>query len=90
VAWQVIFSNSNKDGFGGVPLEELHQFGESRARSTLLVDQIHGGAGRGRSVWPKKVDLDLVLMNLELVNVYQIGPTSHLHIGVYQAHCVVH
>jgi hypothetical protein len=38
----------------------------------------------------KKVDLDLVLVNLELVNVYQIGPTSHLHIGVYQAHCVVH
>jgi len=52
----------------------LYQFGESEARSTLLVDQIHGGVGGARSVWQKKVDLDLVLVNLELVNLCRIGP----------------
>ena len=74
MAWWVIFPNSTKLGFGGAPPEVLHQFGESGARSTLLVDQIHGEVGRARTVWQKKMDLNLVLVNPELTNLYQRGP----------------
>jgi hypothetical protein len=55
-------------------MEQLYQFDESRARSTLLVDQIHGGVGGARSVCQIKVDLNLVLVNLKLVNLYQTDP----------------
>ena len=39
---------------------ELHQFGESRGISTILVEQIHGEATRSKSVWLKKLDPDWI------------------------------
>jgi len=54
--------------------ELLHQFSESGGRSTILVEQIHGGAAATKTVWLEKWDPDLVLMNLKLVGLYQTGP----------------
>jgi hypothetical protein len=73
VAWWVIFLNSSKLGFGGAPLEQFYQFGESRDRFTLLVDQIHDGVDGARSVWQIKMDLNLILVTLERVNLYPTG-----------------
>ena len=36
----------------------LHKFGESRGRSTILVEQIHDGAAGSKSVWLQKLNLD--------------------------------
>lgn len=54
-------------------LEVFLQFGESRDRTTVLVDQIHGGVGGG-SVWKKNLILNLFLVNLNLVNLDQTDP----------------
>jgi hypothetical protein len=78
--WTIFFTNQwhGKYFFPTPPnlnlMEQLYQFDESRARSTLLVDQIHGGVGGARSVCQIKVDLNLVLVNLKLVNLYQTDP----------------
>ena len=68
----VIFLNSTKLEFGGSPIEVLRQFGESWGRQIhLLVDQIHCGAG---SIWLEIFYLDLFLVYMERMKLYQTGP----------------
>ena len=45
--------------------------GESGGRSTISVEQMHDGAAESKKVRLKKLDLDLVFMDLELVKLYQ-------------------
>ena len=70
------FSQLHQFEFGGAPLEVLHRFGGSGARSMVLVEQIHGGAAGAGTVWLGKVDPDLDLVNLELVELSQTGPMN--------------
>jgi hypothetical protein len=74
VAWWVIFTNSTKLGFGGAPLEVIHQFGECGGRSTNLVEQIHSRVAASKSVWQRKSESGSIFVDLELVELSQTGP----------------
>jgi hypothetical protein len=40
----------------------------------ILVEQIHSGTTEAQRVWLRKLSMDMFFMDLELIELYQIGP----------------
>jgi hypothetical protein len=57
--WWVISPNSRKLGFGGVPLEALHENHGVGGLLHLFLEQIHDGAAGVGCVWRRKFGVEL-------------------------------
>jgi hypothetical protein len=76
--WWVIYPNSTKLGFSGVPPEVLHEKHGVGACSTVFLEQMHGGAAAAGCVWLTIFGAELFFWIWSCVELCQT-PQCHMH-----------